>query len=378
MRSGRQPEPEPEPEAFAAWPDEALPDEALRERRERRRAAARRARVLAQGGDRTDKPSEDPPSAGCPRWAAGRAPSAVGAADAFNLAHSAPATAALLSSLGAARAPGSWLAPERVAERAPAPAHYPLRKIDSDNVFSFDELPSPSAAAAQIQRVWRGWSGRKRWFDVEIKRLKGQLAANLAVVRELDVPPRLRQLCQHALQQNYDDPHGFCRHAGKLRRFTFVCVMELCKLNRDLLATLRLFRTRRKAAVRVQAAVRGHAVRRACRRRRLRRKPMEGWTAEQVASWLDGVRLCEDAALELTDTLRDERCAARGRRLWRERRSAHKLLVQVFAEHSIDGRLLSVLTEPLLKAVVKEAPRTVACIIAERDAALREQCCAGS
>ena len=34
----------------------------------------------------------------------------------------------------------------------------------------------------------------------EIKRLKGQLAANLAVVRELDVPPRLRQLCQHALR----------------------------------------------------------------------------------------------------------------------------------------------------------------------------------
>ena len=247
-----------------------------------------------------------------------------------------------------------------------------MRKIDSDNVFSFDELPSPSAAAAQIQRVWRGWSGRTSWFDAEIKRLKGQLAANLAVVRELDVPPRLRQLCQHALQQNYDDPHGFCRHAGKLRRFTFVCVMELSKLNRDLLATLRLFRTRGKAAVRVQAAVRGHAARRACRRRRLRRKPMEGWTAEQVASWLDGVRLCEDAALELTDTLRDERCAVRGRRLWRERRSAHRLLVQVFAEHSIDGRLLSVLTEPLLKAVVKEAPRTVACIIAERDDVLKQ------
>ena len=66
------------------------------------------------------------------------------------------------------------------------------------------------------------------------------------------------------------------------------------------------------------------------------------------------------------------RGAARGRRLWRERRSAHKLLVQVFAEHSIDGRLLSVLTEPLLKAVVKEAPRTVACIIAERDDVLKQ------
>ena len=61
-----------------------------------------------------------------------------------------------------------------------------------------------------------------------------------------------------------------------------------------------------------------------------------------------------------------------GRRLWRERRSAHRLLVQVFAEHSIDGRLLSVLTEPLLKAVVKEAPRAVACIIAERDNVLKQ------
>jgi hypothetical protein len=117
--------------------------------------------------------------------------------------------------------------------------HYPLRKVDSASVFPFDEPQTEAGAALRVQRTWRGHAGRCTWFKKSTAQLQTEIAAQVAACDRgpVDVlSPKLRQRCKHALAQTYTDISGTCILRGKLRRFTFVCVIELSELKREVQA----------------------------------------------------------------------------------------------------------------------------------------------
>lgn len=231
-------------EAFASWAEADMPPEALQQRR-----AASQRRLLGH------VVSEDYDAAhelalttdlGAARRAGGpldahaasalvvgaslkrllgdAGPDAGGRLRALDIAHeragaAGRVTAALLASAGAAR--------------------YPLRKVDSASVFPFDEPRTEAGAALHVQRMWRGHAGRCAWFTKTTAQLQDDIAAHVAACDRSPVDvlsPKLRQRCKHALAQVYTDISGTCTLRGKVRRFTFVCVIELSELKTEVQA----------------------------------------------------------------------------------------------------------------------------------------------
>ena len=108
-------------------------------------------------------------------------------------------------------------------------------------MFRFDEPRTEAGAALHVQRTWRGHAGRRAWFTKTTAQLQNDIVAQVAACDRslVDVlSPKLRQRCKHALAQTYTDISGTCTLRGKVRRFTFVCVIELTELKREVQAVV--------------------------------------------------------------------------------------------------------------------------------------------
>ena len=280
-------------EAFASWAESDMPPEALQQRR-----AASQRRLLGHvvGGD-YDAARELALAAdlGAARRAGGPLDAhvasalVVGASLKRLLCDADPDAGGGNRALDIAREWAGTAGGVTAALLASAEAaRYPLRKVDSASVFPFDEPRTEAGAALHVQRTWRGHAGRRAWFTKTTAQLQNDIVAQVAACDRslVDVlSPKLRQRCKHALAQTYTDISGTCTLRGKVRRFTFVCVIELTELKREVQAVVAsaeaaaryplrkvdsasVFpfdepRTEAGAALHVQRTWRGHAGRRA-------------------------------------------------------------------------------------------------------------------
>lgn len=231
-------------EAFASWAESDMPPEALQQRR-----AASQRRLLGHvvGGDydaarelalATDLGAAR--RAGGPLDAHVASALVVGASLKRLLCDADPDAGGGNRALDIAREWAGTAGGVTAALLASAEAaRYPLRKVDSASVFRFDEPRTEAGAALHVQRTWRGHAGRRAWFTKTTAQLQNDIVAQVAACDRslVDVlSPKLRQRCKHALAQTYTDISGTCTLRGKVRRFTFVCVIELTELKREVQA----------------------------------------------------------------------------------------------------------------------------------------------
>lgn len=244
------------------------------------------------------------------------------------------------------------------------PKPYPLRKVDSENVFPFDEPQTDANAAVQLQRTWRGHAGRCRWFTESTAKLQAEIAAQVEVCDRSSVDmlsSKLRQRCNHALAQSYTDISGTCILRGKLRRFTFVCMIELSELKKEVQTIRDLCAQQSRAVTVLQSLLRRHQGRREARLLRLRQYPMAVWDTDLVLRWLEQIQLPLEAARELAgnDTCNSER-------------EARAVLLQLCNDHSIDGSLLQAMNKSVASLLFKDAPCAVSVLLSERDRQVEE------